>query len=139
MFKRLLFVLIAAAYDLRFRRSPQLGWSRSEFARDSPSTDSCSDSASVGSMTGASNWFAVFLMTAIVVGIIAAGVLLFREGLRRTVLNVLRVLGALIRFRAPYRERPELDVADSSAVTLPHGFAIAAGPLLFIVLSRNMH
>jgi prepilin peptidase CpaA len=94
--------------------------------------------AAAGSMTGASNWFAVFLITAIAGGIIALGVLFFRGGLRRAVLNVLSILGALIRFRAPFRERPELDVADSRAVTMPHGVAIAAGSLLFIALSRNM-
>jgi hypothetical protein len=64
--------------------------------------------------------------------------LLFRGGLRRAVLNVLKILGALIRFRAPFHERPELDVADSRAVTLPHGLAIAIGSILFIALSHNM-
>ncbi len=95
--------------------------------------------AAAGSMTGASNWFALFLITAIAGGIIALGVLFFRGGVRRAVLNVLRILSSLVRFRAPYRERPELDVAHSSAVTLPHGLSIAISSLLFIALSHNMH
>jgi prepilin peptidase CpaA len=94
--------------------------------------------AAAASLTGAANWFALFLLAAVSGGIIALGLLLFRGGLRRAVLNVLSILGALIRFRAPFREHPELDVADSRAVTLPHGLAIAIGSLLFIALSHNM-
>ena len=164
-------VIIAAVYDLRFRRIPNwlaltgicagfalngflfglpglaragLGFAVAAaiyvtlFALRAMGGGDVKLMAAAGSMTGASNWFAIFLITAISGGIIALGVLLFRGGLRRAVLNVLSILGALIRLRAPFRERPELDVADSRAVTLPHGFAIAIGSLLFIAVSHNM-
>ena len=83
----------------------------------------------VGSMAGASNWFVVFLIAAIIGGIMALLLLLIRGGFRRTVLNVMGIFSALIHFRAPYRVRPELDVAHSTAVTLPHGLSIAIGSL----------
>jgi prepilin peptidase CpaA len=164
-------VMIAAVYDVRFRRIPNwlaltgicagfalngflfgvsglgragLGFAVAAaiyvplFALRAMGAGDVKLMAAVASMTGAVNWFAVFLITAIAGGVIAVGLLLFRGGLRRAVLNVLSILGALIRFRAPFRERPELDVADSRAVTLPHGFAIAIGSLLFIAVSHNM-
>lgn len=92
----------------------------------------------VGSLAGASNWFALFLITAIVGGIMAVGLLLFRGGFSRTVLNVLRIPRALLRLRAPYRDHPELDITHSDAVTLPHGVSIAVGTLLFIALSHGV-
>ena len=91
----------------------------------------------VGSLAGASNWFVLFLITAIVGGIMAVGLLLVRGGFSRTVLNVLRIPRALLRLRAPYRDHPELDVTHSTAMTLPHGVSIAVGTLLFIALSHN--
>jgi hypothetical protein len=53
--------------------------------------------------------------------VIAAAVLLVRGGWRRAVLNVLSIPRAPLRMRAAYRDRPELDVTHSTAVTLPHG------------------
>lgn len=92
--------------------------------------------AAVGSIAGVTDWFIIFVITAIIGGIIAVGLLLVRGGLRTAVLNVLGILGALVHLRPPYRERPELDVAHSKAVTLPHGLSIAIGVLLFLALSR---
>jgi len=94
--------------------------------------------AAVGSMAGAANWFIVFLIAAIAGGFLALGLLLVRGGWRRTARNVLGILTALVRLRAPYRERPEQDVAHSAAVTLPHGVSIAIGSLLFIALSHHL-
>jgi prepilin peptidase CpaA len=93
--------------------------------------------AAIGSMAGAGNWFVLFLIASIAGGVMAVVLLLVRGGLRRTVLNVLDIFAALLRLRAPFRERPELDVAHSSAVTLPHGVSIAIGTFLFIALSHN--
>jgi prepilin peptidase CpaA len=94
--------------------------------------------AAVGSMVGAANWFVVFLIAAIAGGVMALALLAVRGGLRRAASNVLDILASLLRGRPPYRERPELDVTHSAAVTLPHGVSIALGSLLFIALSHHL-
>jgi hypothetical protein len=49
--------------------------------------------------------------------------------------NVLHILKQALRFRAPYRDREELDVSSPRAVTLPHGAVIAAGTLLYLFVA----
>ena len=90
----------------------------------------------VASFIGPSNWIALFLITAILGGLIAIVLLLYRGQLERTLGNVLIVLGELSRLRAPYHRDPALDVAHPSAIRLPHGISIAAGTLLFLVLDH---
>ena len=90
--------------------------------------------AAVGSIAGPNDWFVVFVVTAIVGGIMALGLLCLRGGLGRAVRNVLGILSTVVRFRAPFRSNPAVDVSHSSAVTLPHGVSIAIGSLLFLAL-----
>jgi prepilin peptidase CpaA len=93
--------------------------------------------AAVGAVAGPFNWFVIFVFTSIFGGILALGLLFFRGGLGRALRNITYIMNDLARLRAPHRERPELDVASSSAVTMPHGVAIALGAFLFLVLSRQ--
>ncbi len=86
----------------------------------------------VGSLVGAGNWISVFIFTAIVGGVLALILVIFRGRLRRTLWNVFYILGELMRFRAPYMRREDLDVKSQKAVTLPHGVSIAAGSLAFL-------
>ena len=88
----------------------------------------------VASFTGPSNWIALFLITAILGGVIAILLLLYRGQLGKTLGNVLIVLGELSHLRAPYHRDPALDVAHPGAIRLPHGISIAAGTLLFLLL-----
>jgi len=164
-------VLVAAVYDLRFRRIPNwlavtgicagfalngfsfglAGLARAGlglglaialylpmFALRAMGGGDVKLMAAVGSITGAANWFVVFLIAAIAGGVMAIGLLLLRGGFHRAVLNVLEIFTALAQLRAPYRVRPALDVAHSEAVTLPHGVSIAIGSLLFIALSHYL-
>ena len=87
--------------------------------------------AGEATLTAAAGWFVLFIVTAIVGGVMAIGLLLLRGGVGGAVRNVLGILSSLIRFQAPYRGRPELDVSHSSADTLPHAVSIAIGSLLF--------
>lgn len=90
--------------------------------------------AAVGSLIGARNWMVLFLLAAIVGGILAVVLLLVRGGLVRALRSVVRLLGELVRLRAPYRNVPSLDVGDPGAVTLPHAVSIAAGAALFLAM-----
>src|SRR5205085_11550990 len=90
----------------------------------------------VGAFTGPSNWIVVFAITSILGAVLAAGLLLYRGELGRTLGKVVFILSELLHLRAPYRTRPELDVAHPGAVRLPHGVSIAGGTLLFLVLTH---
>jgi prepilin peptidase CpaA len=86
----------------------------------------------IGTFVGAKNWLILFLITAILGGILAVCLLLIRGGLIRAIKNVLFILGELVRLRPPYQTNPALDVSHPRAVTLPHGISIALGTLVFL-------
>ena len=88
----------------------------------------------VGAFTGPRNWLILFLLTAILGGILAVALLLIRGGLVRALKNVLFIMGQLVRIRPPYKSAPHLDIRHSSAVTLPHGLSIAIGTFVFLAL-----
>ncbi len=88
----------------------------------------------IGAFVGARNWLILFLITAILGGILAVCLLLVRGGLIRARKNVLFILGELVRLRLPYQRDPALDIKHPRAVTLPHGISIALGTLVFLLL-----
>src|SRR5260370_9434240 len=88
----------------------------------------------IGALTGPRNWIILFLLTAILGGILALAMLLIRGGLVRAVQNVLFILGGLVRLRLPFRSDPALHISHPRAVTLPHGVSIAIGTLTFLAL-----
>lgn len=90
----------------------------------------------VGSLVGTENWFMVFVLTAILGGAAALALVIVKGRLRKTLWNVGYLMGELMRFRAPYLRREELDVKSGSAVTLPHGVAIAGGTLMYLLMLR---
>jgi prepilin peptidase CpaA len=79
------------------------------------------------------NWFRLFIVTAIIGGVFALVLLLFKGRLRKTVWNVAFLVNELGHARAPYLGREELDVKNPKAVTLPHGFTIAVASTIFVV------
>lgn len=93
--------------------------------------------AAVGAITGPGNCFWIFLLTAILGGIIAVILLLFRGRLRKTFFNVSWILQDLLHFRAPYRSSDELDVTTAKGMRLPHGAMIAVGAVAFILMAQR--
>ena len=89
--------------------------------------------AAVGAFTGPQPWLYIFAITSVVGGVFAVITLVTRGGLWRTLSNVAAIAGSLIRLRPPHQDRPDLDVAHSSARTLPHGAAIAVGVLVYLL------
>lgn len=88
--------------------------------------------AAVGAFVGPSNWLVIFLITALVGGVIALCFLAWRKRLKKTLENVAFILAEMMHFRAPYVGREELSVKSQKAVTLPHGAVIGLGCILFI-------
>ena len=92
--------------------------------------------AAVGALSGAYDWFIIFIITAIAGGVLAAAMLLWHGGAHDTFGRVLKLFRSLARLRAPYRDEPMLDVANPRAMRLPHGVSIACGSLIFLAVYR---
>jgi prepilin peptidase CpaA len=88
--------------------------------------------AAVGSFVGPGNWFMIFLITAVIGGVIALTILIWRKRLRKTFDNVFFIVSEMMHFRAPYMGREELSVKSQKAFTLPHGAVIGLGCIVFL-------
>ena len=93
--------------------------------------------AAVGSITGAANWFGIFVITAIIGGILSIVVSVAKGRLGKTLFNVGFILSEMKNLRPAYLKNEELDVKSDKALRLPHGVVIAAGTLIFLVLSAR--
>ena len=89
----------------------------------------------IGAIAGPGAWFAIFLMTGILGGVIAMAVLLFRGRLKKTLWNVGFLLHRVTHLQAPYAN-PELDVRSGQGLRLPHGAVIAVGTVAFLAITR---
>jgi len=90
--------------------------------------------AAVGSISGAGNCFWIFLLTAVLGGLIALVMLLFRGRLRHTFFNVGWIMKDIASLRAPYKSNEELDVTTTKGMRLPHGAMIAVGVAAFVAM-----
>jgi prepilin peptidase CpaA len=88
--------------------------------------------AALGSLFGASNWFGVFLLTAMLGGLAGVAVLLARRRLSSGLSNVGFLVSRLIVLEAPYMTNSQLDVTSSKALRMPHGVIILGGVLGFL-------
>lgn len=92
--------------------------------------------AAAGAITGASNCLWLFLLTAVLGGVIAMVLLLFKGRVRHTFFNVGWILRDLLHLKAPYQSSEELDVNSTKGMRLPHGAMIAVGALALIVMAQ---
>ncbi|MFN7935859.1 MAG: prepilin peptidase [Bryobacteraceae bacterium] len=89
--------------------------------------------AAIGAMAGVSNTFVIFILTAVLGGMLAIGMLLWKGGMGRTLRNVGHILSQLGKGKAPHAGRPELDIDQSSSLKLPYAIPMALGTLLYLV------
>ena len=92
--------------------------------------------AAVGAITGPGNCFLVFILTAILGGVIALVMLLMRGRVRHTFFNVAWMMREMLQFRAPYKSNEELDVKSAKGMRLPHAAMIAVGAVAFIIMAQ---
>lgn len=90
----------------------------------------------VGSLVGWEDWFAIFLVTAILGGVLALIVVVARGRVKKTFWNVGYIFGEMRHGRPAYINREELDVKNPKSVGLPHGAVIAVGSIFFLALAR---
>jgi prepilin peptidase CpaA len=93
--------------------------------------------AAVGAMTGWEDWFGIFLLTAIVGGVMALLLSIVKRRLGKTFWNMGFILSELKQGRPAYVQREELDVKNPKAIGLPHGAMIALGTLFFLAVSLH--
>jgi prepilin peptidase CpaA len=93
--------------------------------------------AAVGSITGASDWFGIFMITAVVGGILSIVVSIAKRRLGKTLFNVGFILSEMRSLRPAYLKNEELDVKSDKGLRLPHGVVIAVGTLIFLALSAK--
>jgi prepilin peptidase CpaA len=93
--------------------------------------------AAVGAIVGPRNWLVIFLVTAILGGIVALAAIAVKKRFHQTILNV-GVIGAeLLQFRVPAHREERLDIRHSDALRLPHAAVIAGGCLAFLLFSAG--
>jgi prepilin peptidase CpaA len=94
--------------------------------------------AAVGALVGWERWFGVFLVTAIVGGVMALALVAVRGRLKRTFFNVGFILSEIKHGRPAYVGKEELDVRSGKALGLPHGAVIAIGTIFFLALCGRL-
>jgi len=89
--------------------------------------------AAVGAVVGPRDWIVIFLISAVIGGLLAFCVILWRKRVRKTFGNIAFIMSEMIRMRPAYLGHEELNVNNPSAVTLPHGTVIALGCAFFLL------
>ncbi len=92
--------------------------------------------AAIGALVGVDGWFAIFILSALAGGVLAVILIVVKRRVRKTLWNLMFLVGELARFRAPYLRRDELDVKSQKAMRLPRAVSIAVGALIFLAWPR---
>lgn len=93
--------------------------------------------AAVGSITGAADWFGIFVITAIAGGVLAIVASIVKRRLGKTLFNVGFIVSEMKNLRPAYLKNEELDVKSNKALRMPHGVVIAAGAVIYLVVSTH--
>jgi prepilin peptidase CpaA len=88
-----------------------------------------------GALVGWRDWFGIFLLTALIGGIMGLIVTVARGRFKRTFWNMGYIVGEMRHGRAAYLSREELDVKSPKSVGLPHGAVIAVGTIFYLAIS----
>jgi len=94
--------------------------------------------AAVGAVVGLQDWFGIFLVTALIGGILVLILITARGRVRQTLFNMGFILSEMKSGRPAYLAREELDVKSKKALGLPHGAVIAVGTIFFLALSAYL-
>src|SRR5664279_4158387 len=94
--------------------------------------------AAVGALVGWERWFGIFLITAIIGGIMATLLVVARGRVKKTMFNVSFILSEMKSGRPAYLANEELDVKNKKALGLPHGAVIAVSTIFYLALSARL-
>jgi prepilin peptidase CpaA len=93
--------------------------------------------AAVGAVVGWPNWFSIFVLTAIIGGIMALILIVTKKRFKKTLINVGFILHEMKSGRPAYVGKEELDVRSPKAMGLPHGAVIAIGTLFYLAAAAH--
>ena len=93
--------------------------------------------AAVGAVVGWPNWFGIFIVTAIIGGIMALILVATRGRVKKTFWNIAFILSELKSGRPAYMRREELDVKNPKSLGLAHGAVIAVGTIFFLAMAAH--
>ena len=93
--------------------------------------------AAVGAIVGPSNWLGIFLLTALLGGVLAVVLVGVKRRLYHTCWNVRLILQEMLHGRPPARNNPFLDVRNQSQLRMPHGTVIAVGAIAFLCVRAS--
>jgi prepilin peptidase CpaA len=93
--------------------------------------------AAVGAIVGWENWLGIFILTAIIGGIMSLILAVSRGRLRKTLFNVSFILSEMKSGRPAYLKNEELDVKNKKALGLPHGAVIAVASIFFLAVAAH--
>jgi prepilin peptidase CpaA len=94
--------------------------------------------AAVGAIAGPWNWFAIFVATALLGGVVSLVFVAFKKRLHQTCFNVALVVTELCHFRMPSKSNSELDVHHPRSLGMPHGVLIAIGAVAFLIVRQDL-
>jgi prepilin peptidase CpaA len=86
--------------------------------------------AALGSIAGPMSWFVLFMVTAVLGGVVGVMLSLTYGRLYSTLWNVGQIVKELAMFRAPYKNQPQVDLHHPGALRTPHGVIIAVTAIL---------
>jgi len=92
--------------------------------------------AGIGAMVGCSDFVGIFMLTALIGGVLAVVLMLLKGRVRQTLWNIGYMISELMSWRAPHLTREQLDVGSSKALRLPGAVRIGLGVVAFLVMAR---
>jgi prepilin peptidase CpaA len=93
--------------------------------------------AALGALMGVEQWLRLFLISAILGGVVALGLVLMRGALGETLKRTWFVVKSLGRWVAPYQAKPELDVSSGLGRTMPRGVVVAMAVVVWLLFGRS--
>lgn len=92
--------------------------------------------AAIGALVGCSDFVGIFLLNALIGGVLGLVLVAVKGRMRQTFWNVGYLVSELFKWRAPYLSREQLDVNSAKALTLPRAVPICLGVLTFLAMAR---
>lgn len=88
--------------------------------------------AALGAFLGWQNWLMLFMLAAVIGGVLAVVLMIVCGRFRKTLWNTAYILWELVHLRSPHHRSEELDVKSPRAFRLPHGAVLALGTLTLV-------
>lgn len=92
--------------------------------------------AAIGAAVGVSDFLGIFILSALIGGVLAVILMLIKGRVRQTLWNVGYMVSELMKWHSPHVTREQLDVGSAKAMRLPGAVRICLGVIAFLVMAR---